>query len=73
MTDLATFRSFFWDASGAMVPVYYYDPFETDPLFSWDETGEATDGRYIVRIDGDWQQTIDMVLGNFPLTLIEIA
>lgn len=69
--DAQTLRAW-WDAHQADA-FYFYDFRETVPLFSYDETGVATAGRYIVRFNSDWSQSIDMVRSNVDVELVEIA
>src|ERR1035437_3313592 len=54
---LVALRNFFDARSGSAEPFYFYDPYDTSPKFSYDPTGVATVGRYIVRFNGDWQQS----------------
>lgn len=52
---------------------YFYNPTETSPAFSWDATGAATAGRYLVRFNSDWSQTMDIALGNVDVELVEVG
>jgi hypothetical protein len=56
-TALVALRNFFDARNGSTEPFYFYDPYDTNPKFSYDPTGVATVGRYIVRFNGDWQQS----------------
>jgi len=72
-TNLATLRTFYWAAPGPHRAFYYYDPFETSPLFSYDGTGVATTGRYTVRFDGPWQQVSVGPRSEVTITLVQVA
>ena len=49
--DLAALRTFYDARNGAHEPFYFYDPYETNPKFSYDPTGAAVTGRYTVRFN----------------------
>ncbi|MBI4910314.1 MAG: hypothetical protein HY820_42245 [Acidobacteria bacterium] len=72
-TPLQTLRDFFDARSGPTEPFYFYDPYETNPKFSWDPTGAATTGRYTVRFDGEWNQTASPARSDVSIELIELA
>jgi len=72
-TALATLRDFYDDRGGPMEPFYFYDVWETDPLYTYDPTGAASDGRYTVCFDCAWEQTIGMGRSDVPIELIELA
>jgi len=73
-TALATLRSFYEARHGGHQPFYFYDPWETDPLFSWDPTGVDTVGRYTVRFEGGWEQAVTPGRVDVPsLQLVELA
>jgi hypothetical protein len=52
---------------------YFYEPTETSPLYSYDPTGEATDGRYLVRFASDWSQSMGIRRGETGVDLVEVA
>ena len=54
-------------------PFYFYDPWETSPIFSHDPTGTATTGRYVVRFEGEWAQTSLLPRSDVPLRMVESA
>ena len=60
---IQTLRAFFDARKGATEPFYFYDPYDTNPKFSYDPTGVATVGRYTVRFNGDWQQASGLGCG----------
>lgn len=60
----------FWLAHRA-APFYFYNPHETDPPFSHSPSGDA--GRYVVRFNSDWQETIGMPRSDASIELMEIA
>jgi hypothetical protein len=51
---------------------YFYDLRETSPPFSYDPTGASTAGRYIVRFNSDWRQSIGMPRSDVDVELIEL-
>lgn len=75
----------FWNSQrGCTKEFWFYDWFETSPLLSYDQTGQATQGRYTVRFNGDLTMAIISGPGdNFngiwgravqtPFSLIEVA
>src|SRR4051794_31281182 len=72
-SPLQTLRDFYDARSGPTEPFYFYDPYETNPKFSWDPTGVATTGRYTVRFDGEWNQSSGPGRSDATLELIELA
>ena len=70
---LQTLRDFFDARNGSTEPFYFYDPYETSPRFSYDPTGVATVGRYIVRFNGDWQQSCGPGRSDVQIELLELA
>ena len=70
---LGTLRDFFDARQGPGEPFYFYDPYETNPRFSYDPTGQAVAGRYTVRFDGDWNQSIGLARVEVNITLVELA
>lgn len=52
---------------------YFYNPSETSPPYTSDPTGAATAGRYTVRLNSDWSQTMAMARGDATLELIEVG
>jgi hypothetical protein len=72
-TELSTLRAFYQSRNGPHQAFYFYDPFETDPLFSYDESGQDLDGRHIVRFDGDWEQNNNLGRKEVTVSLVELA
>ena len=72
-TVLGQFRSFFDARRGATEPFYFYDPWETDPKFSYDPTGESLFGRHVARFDGAWEQMVGMGRADVEIAIIELA
>lgn len=70
---LQQLRDFYDARSGSEEPFYFYDPYETVPKFSYDPTGAATQGRYTVRFDGAWEQSVGLARGDVKINLIELA
>jgi hypothetical protein len=72
-TLLEDFRDFFDARKGGHEPFYFYDPWDTDPKFSYDPTGVETIGRYTVRFDCPWSQTVGTGRADVQIDLIELA
>ena len=66
-------RDFFDARNGPTEPFYFYDPYDTNPRFSYDPTGVVTVGRYTVRFDGDWNQSIGLARVEVNIMLVELA
>jgi len=71
--QLATLRDFYETRNGPTEPFYFYDPYETNPKFSHDPTGQAVVGRYTVRFAGSWEQSASLSRTDLSLELIELA
>jgi hypothetical protein len=56
--QLQSLRDFYEARNGPAEPFYFYDPNETNPKFSCDPTGQSTVGRYTVRFNSDWSQSV---------------
>lgn len=72
-TQAQALRNFYDARSGGKDPFYIYDVYET-VSFAYDATGVLTTGRYVVRFDGQWQQTVD--IGgrvNCSVQVVEVA
>lgn len=72
-TALEDFRDFYDARHGPQEPFWFYDPWDTDPKFSYDENGSSPDGRYTVRFEGTWEQMVGMGRADVEITLIELA
>jgi phage-related protein len=72
-TQLQTLRDFFDARKGSTEPFYFYDPYETNPKFSHDPTGQAVAGRYTVRFAGEWTQSVGLGRVDVSLELTELA
>jgi phage-related protein len=70
---LAALREFYEARGGPTEPFYFYDPYETNPKFSYDHTGQATAGRYTVRFEGGWSQTVGLGRAEAEIELVEVA
>lgn len=70
---LEAFREFYEARKGPLEPFYFYDPWETNPKFSYDPTGENPVGRYTVRFDCPWSQTVGMGRADVEISLVEVA
>jgi phage-related protein len=71
--QLAALRDFYDARKGATEPFYFYDPYETNPKFSHDPAGQAVAGRYTVRFNGEWNQSVDLGRSDVNIELIEVA
>jgi phage-related protein len=71
--QLQALRDFYDARRGPTEPFYFYDPWETSPMFSYDASGAATQGRYTVRFDGPWEQSCELGRAEVQITLIELA
>jgi hypothetical protein len=71
--QLQTLRDFFDARRGPTEPFYFYDPYETNPKFSHDPTGQSVAGRYTVRFVGEWNQTVSLGRSDVSVELIEVA
>lgn len=69
-----TLLAFYQSTHGPVLPFYFYDGTETSPLWSWDATGVATTGRYMVRFANEvWQAEFSLPRHNLSIELIEVA
>ncbi|WP_321471494.1 hypothetical protein [uncultured Paludibaculum sp.] len=71
--QLAALRDFYDARKGPIEPFYFYDPYETNPKFSHDPTGQDVAGRYSVRFAGEWSQTVSLGRADVSIELIEVA
>jgi len=69
---LQALRDFYDARKGPQEPFYFYDPWETVPLFTHDPTGVASSGRYTVRFEGDWQQSNNAVRIDSSIEIVEV-
>jgi len=71
--QLQALRDFYEARKGPQEPFYFYDPWDTNPKFSYDPTGQATQGRYTVRFEGRWEQSAGIGLIEVSVELVELA
>ena len=71
--QLQALREFYEARNGPVEPFYFYDPYETNPKFSWDPTGAAVVGRYTVRFNSEWSQSVAPARSDVQIDLIELA
>jgi len=71
--QLSALRDFYEAHKGPTEPFYFYDPYETIPKFSHDPTGQAVAGRYTVRFDGEWNQSVGLGRSDVSIELVELA
>jgi hypothetical protein len=70
---LQELRGFYNARGGPTEPFHFYDPYETNPKFSHDPTGQAVAGRYTVRFEGEWKQSVGPPRADAEITLVELA
>jgi len=70
---LQALRTFYDARNGTTEPFYFYDPYDTNPKFSYDPTGQVTTGRYTVRFNSDWQQSSGPGRSDAEIELLELA
>ena len=70
---LQALRTFYDARNGTTEPFYFYDPYDTNPKFSYDPTGQATTGRYTVRFNSDWQHSSGPGRSDVEIELLELA
>jgi hypothetical protein len=72
--DMVTLRTFYLAHQGPEMAFWFYDPFESDPPFNYDATSTDPDGRFLVRFDAHWEQSIGIGgIGEVGLRLVELA
>jgi len=71
--QLSALRDFYDARGGPIEPFFFYDPYETNPKFSHDPTGQAVAGRYTVRFNGELSQTVGLGRADVNIELIELA
>ena len=72
-TLLAELRDFYDARNGPQEPFWFYDPWDTDPKFSYDPNGAEPAGRYTVRFVGPWEQMVGMGRADVQIELIELG
>lgn len=70
---LLELRDFYDARKGPTEAFYFYDPYDTNPKFSHDPTGVVTTGRYTVRFDCEWAQTIGPGRSDVNIELVDLA
>ena len=70
-TDWEALQAFWTARRGPSQPFYFYDPWETSPKFTMTPSG--TTGRYTVRFDGVWQQSVNRNSVEVEISIIELA
>lgn len=73
-TQVVALRSFLDSRSGPWEAFYFYDVWETNPKFSYDASGVAETGRYVVRLEGEFSH--EALLHNkhaASLALVQVA
>lgn len=72
--QLTAIRNFYNASLGPTISFYFYDVYETVPIFSYDNTGVTITGRYIVRFRSSFTQVLQ--IGRHAVTnlqLIEVS
>ncbi len=70
---LQALRTFYDARNGTTEAFCFYDPYDTNPKFSYDPTGQVTTGRYTVRFNSDWQQSSGPGRSDVEIELIELT
>jgi|SRR5579884_447905 len=70
---LSALRNFYDARGGPQEPFLFYDPYETNPPFSHDPTGAASQGRYTVRFEGAWSQETGIARSDVSIEIVELA
>ena len=52
---------------------YFYDLALTSPIYTYDATGVSTTGRYTVRFDGTWSETMMLGRWHCGVSLVEVV
>jgi len=63
--------AFYTAQNGRQIPFYIYDV--TIPGVVWDDDGSATLGRYVVRFDSPWSDTVGIGRGDCTFSIIEVT
>jgi hypothetical protein len=71
--QLQALRDFYEARNGPAEPFYFYDPYETNPKFSYDPTGQAIQGRHTVRFNCEWSQSVSLGRAEVEIELLEVA
>jgi phage-related protein len=71
--QLSALRDFYDARGGPQEAFLFYDPYETDPLFSYDPTGAASQGRHTVRFEGAWSQETAIARSDLQIEIVELA
>jgi len=71
--QLQALCDFYEARNGPAEPFYFYDPYETNPKFSYDPTGQATQGRHTVRFNCEWSQSVSLRRAEVEIELVEVA
>ena len=72
-TQRLALRNFYDARNGTHEPFYFCDPYETSPKFTYDPTGVAVTGRYTVRFNSDWSQSVTPGRSDVQIEIIELA
>ena len=71
--QLQVLRDFYDARKGPTEPFWFYDPYETVPKFSYDPSGQSPVGRYTVRFDGPWNQSVGLGRADVEIEFVEVA
>jgi hypothetical protein len=73
VAELVALRDFYDARNGPQEPFWFYDLWETAPLFAYDPTGTAVEGRYAVRFEGAWPERVDLARCEVGIELAEVV
>jgi hypothetical protein len=71
--QLAQLRDFFEARAGSLQPFFFYDGLESTPRWNYDPTGVDPNGRFTVRFDSAWNQSVTLGRADVEIELIELA
>lgn len=66
-------EAFYNDRVGGWLEFYFYDPYETSPLFSYDATGATSTGRHIGIFVGNLNESLLLGRNAAQFGIIEIG
>lgn len=71
-TEMQALWTFFASVNGEQKAFWFYDVWETTPMFAHDPTGAAEEGRYAARFAAGWWQTNGLCRGDVELAIVEV-
>ena len=71
--ELTALRAFYLATKGPTISFLMYEPWETSPQFSYDPTGSAVTGAYIVRFAGSLVHALGLARNEAEFGLVEVG